>query len=106
MEKLKSIALLLFALILSTGAFSQAKKPTIMVVPSDNWRFKNNFMNTYDNMGSTINSMQPSPAAAVDWLEKRWKTEFEHAELALGRAEKLLDEDLAAISEWRNSHGL
>ena len=54
MEKLKSIALLLFALILSTGAFSQAKKPTIMVVPSDNWCFKNNFMNTYDNMGSTL----------------------------------------------------
>lgn len=54
MEKLKSIALLLLALVLSTGAFSQAKKPTIMVVPSDNWCFKNNFMNTYDNMGSTL----------------------------------------------------
>ena len=54
MEKLKSIALLLFALILSTGAFSQAKKPTIMVVSSDNWCLKNNFMNTYDNMGSTL----------------------------------------------------
>ena len=25
-----------------------------MVVPSDNWCFKNNFMNTYDNMGSTL----------------------------------------------------
>jgi hypothetical protein len=31
--------------------FSQAKKPTIMVVPSDNWCVRNNFMTIYDNMG-------------------------------------------------------
>ena len=44
MEKLKSIIIALFALIVSVSVFSQAKKPTIMVVPSDNWCVKNNFV--------------------------------------------------------------
>ena len=30
--------------------FSQAKKPTIMVVPSDNWCIKNGYTMTYDDM--------------------------------------------------------
>jgi len=54
MEKLKSIIIALFALIVSVSVFSQAKKPTIMVVPSDNWCVKNNFVTVFDNMGSTI----------------------------------------------------
>ena len=33
------------------AAFSQAKKPTIMVVPSDVWCIQNNFSSTYDNQG-------------------------------------------------------
>ncbi len=33
-------------------AFSQAKKPTIMVVPSDNWCIKNGYTMTYDEMGT------------------------------------------------------
>ncbi|MBP6755745.1 MAG: hypothetical protein KA210_06330 [Bacteroidia bacterium] len=35
------------------GVFSQAKKPTIMVLPSDNWMDKNGFMMTYENQGKT-----------------------------------------------------
>ncbi len=54
MKKLKGIIITLFALILSVSVFSQAKKPTIMVVPSDNWCVKNNFITVFDNMGSTI----------------------------------------------------
>lgn len=54
MEKLKSIIIALFALIVSVSVFSQAKKPTIMVVPSDNWCVKNNFVTVFDNMGSTV----------------------------------------------------
>ncbi|MGB4415829.1 MAG: DUF6175 family protein [Paludibacter sp.] len=54
MKKLKGIIITLFALILSVSVFSQAKRPTIMVVPSDNWCVKNNFITVFDNMGSTI----------------------------------------------------
>lgn len=34
--------------------FAQAKKPTLMVVPSDNWCVTNNFMDKFDNQGTTI----------------------------------------------------
>lgn len=54
MKKLKVIIVTFIALIMSASVFSQAKKPTIMVVPSDNWCVKNNFVNVYDNMGSTL----------------------------------------------------
>ena len=46
---------LLFALaltLLSFSAFSQAKKPTLMVVPSDNWCKTNGYMLKFDNQGS------------------------------------------------------
>jgi len=45
--------ILMAAMILSgTTAFGQAKKPTIMVVPSDVWCNKNGYMMTFDNQGS------------------------------------------------------
>lgn len=53
MKVLKIIVVSLFTL-LSVTAFSQAKKPTIMVVPSDNWCVKNNYMTVFDNMGSKV----------------------------------------------------
>lgn len=41
-----------FLLVLCTAsAFSQAKKPTIMVVPSDNWMDKNGYMMEFNNQG-------------------------------------------------------
>jgi len=44
----------LAALLIFSGfaAFGQAKKPTIMVVPSDAWCNKNGYMLTFDNQGS------------------------------------------------------
>jgi hypothetical protein len=39
---------------LSTMGYSQAKKPTIMVVPSDVWCNKNGYMTTYDNQGTPV----------------------------------------------------
>lgn len=43
-----------FLLVLCTAsAFSQAKKPTIMVMPSDNWMDKNGYMMEFDNQGMT-----------------------------------------------------
>lgn len=46
----KSI-IIIIAVFLNMAAFSQAKKPTIMVVPSDVWCIQNNFSSTYDNQG-------------------------------------------------------
>lgn len=50
----KNILYISFAL-LSFCAYSQAKKPTIMVVPSDAWCIENGYYFTYDNQGSTVN---------------------------------------------------
>ncbi|MBK7790502.1 MAG: hypothetical protein IPJ54_18510 [Saprospiraceae bacterium] len=35
-----------------TSLFAQAKKPTLMVVPSDNWCIKNGYTATFDEMGT------------------------------------------------------
>lgn len=51
MKKLVVLTIVLFSLV-QTG-FSQAKKPTIMVVPSDNWCIKNGYTQMFDEMGTT-----------------------------------------------------
>ncbi len=51
MKKIVIIFLFLFSSVL---AFSQAKKPTIMVVPSDNWCQTNGYMIEFDNQGKTV----------------------------------------------------
>jgi len=43
-----------FTLFCCSLAFSQAKKPTIMVVPSDNWCIQNNYMMEFDNQGTLV----------------------------------------------------
>jgi len=48
------IIIFLVVLINSQLLFSQAKKPTIMVVPSDVWCNTNGYMNEYDNQGTKI----------------------------------------------------
>lgn len=45
---------LVAALTISVGAWAQAKKPTIMVVPSDAWCTANGFTQTFDNQGKTV----------------------------------------------------
>ena len=47
----KYIILIVFVLMVQM-VFSQAKKPTIMVVPSDNWCIKNGYTMMYDEMGT------------------------------------------------------
>lgn len=51
MKRLKHIitAVVLFA---AAAGFAQAKKPTIMVVPSDVWCTKNGYMTEYNNQGT------------------------------------------------------
>jgi hypothetical protein len=50
----KSILALIFTIGISCLASAQAKKPTIMVVPSDVWCNTNGFMNEYDNQGTKV----------------------------------------------------
>ncbi|WP_417854941.1 DUF6175 family protein [Xanthomarina gelatinilytica] len=47
-----TLGIILFSI--SIG-FSQAKKPTLMVIPSDVWCNQNGYMTTYDNQGSITN---------------------------------------------------
>jgi len=50
---MKKISLTICALLLGvTAAFSQAKKPTIMVVPSDVWCNQNGYVMEFDNQGA------------------------------------------------------
>lgn len=60
MKKYALISILLLSTVLG---FSQAKKPTIMVIPSDNWCIKNGYVQTQDVMG-TIKTF-PDYKAAV-----------------------------------------
>ncbi|HCR89064.1 MAG TPA: hypothetical protein DIW50_01115, partial [Prolixibacteraceae bacterium] len=51
---MKRVLLLIIAIAgFAVVGFSQAKKPTIMVVPSDNWCIKNGYVMNYDEMGTT-----------------------------------------------------
>jgi hypothetical protein len=51
---MKNFIFFLLAAISTNAAFTQAKKPTIMVVPSDDWCQRNNFMMQYDNQGVSV----------------------------------------------------
>lgn len=48
---MKRNIIIIIAVFLSIAALGQAKKPTIMVVPSDVWCVQNSFSSTYDNQG-------------------------------------------------------
>lgn len=49
----KTLLVILLITTLSAFCFGQAKKPTIMVMPSDVWCNTNGYMTSYDNQGST-----------------------------------------------------
>lgn len=51
---MKRIVLSLVAILTGVMMFGQAKKPTIMVVPSDNWCIQNNYTQVFDNQGKPI----------------------------------------------------
>jgi hypothetical protein len=50
----KVLLTLLGILTLTLGSWAQAKKPTIMVVPSDVWCNLNGYTQTFDNQGKTV----------------------------------------------------
>lgn len=49
---MRKLIILVVAVISSLMVTGQAKKPTIMVVPSDNWCIKNGYTQTFDEMGT------------------------------------------------------
>jgi len=49
---MKKLLLLISVCLLATNGFGQAKKPTLMVVPSDVWCNTNGYMQSFDNMGT------------------------------------------------------
>lgn len=57
------ICTLFLGLMLSASAFAQAKKPVIMVQPSDAWCERNGCVTTYDDMGNAV--AIPDYAAAM-----------------------------------------
>ena len=50
----KIILLSLSTILVSSLAFGQAKKPTIMVVPSDQWCISNGYVMEFDNQGTKV----------------------------------------------------
>lgn len=50
----KKFILSIFLVVLCASVFGQAKKPTIMVVPSDSWCHRNGYVNEFDNMGTPL----------------------------------------------------
>ncbi len=52
---MKKTALVIFSVLACiTLSFGQAKKPTIMVVPSDAWCIKNGYVQEFDNQGTLV----------------------------------------------------
>ena len=49
---MKKTLFLLVLTCMASAVFSQAKKPTLMIVPSDVWCNQNGYTTTYDNMGT------------------------------------------------------
>ncbi|HRG66195.1 MAG TPA: DUF6175 family protein, partial [Saprospiraceae bacterium] len=49
---MKKQIFILLIMVAWTTLFGQAKKPTLMVVPSDNWCIKNGYTATFDEMGT------------------------------------------------------
>lgn len=49
----KTLALITFCLLTAQAIFAQAKKPTLMVVPSDAWCIQNGYVLEYDDQGRT-----------------------------------------------------
>lgn len=50
---MKKTIILLCACLIAASAFGQAKKPRLMIVPSDNWCYHNGYLTEYDNQGVT-----------------------------------------------------
>lgn len=64
--KLKLFVSVALLMVCSIGAFCQAKKPTLMVVPSDAWCKEHGFEQTFDNQGTTESIPDYQAALSTD----------------------------------------
>ena len=51
---MKHIFFFVITLYMTTSVFAQAKKPTLMILPSDNWCVQRYFISEYDNQGTKM----------------------------------------------------
>lgn len=51
---MKKTFLTLFVVVLAMSATAQVKKPTLMVVPADNWCVKNGFITKFNDQGTMV----------------------------------------------------
>lgn len=55
LEKMKKVFFSVLTLLLTMNiAFAQGKKPTLMILPSDNWCSQRYYMTNFDNQGTTV----------------------------------------------------
>tara|TARA_R110002050_G_scaffold74772_6_gene160373 strand:+ start:154560 stop:155516 length:957 start_codon:yes stop_codon:yes gene_type:complete len=54
MKKILQLGISIAILLVSITGFSQAKKPTLMVVPSDVWCFQNGYILNFDDQGTPV----------------------------------------------------
>jgi len=84
---------------LSITIFGQAKKPTLMVVPSDNWCKTNGYMLKFDNQGTSIEL--PDYKKAIQGSSDLTLVTAKISELMANRGFpcKLLEQELKKLSE-------
>ena len=66
MHRNKKYSFLLPFICFCFSAFAQEKKPTLMILPSDNWCEARYFMTTYDNMGMKVKTPNYQQAFVED----------------------------------------
>ncbi len=54
MKNIYQILIITLVVLIGNLSFGQAKKPTLMVVPSDVWCFKNGYVMTFDDQGTPV----------------------------------------------------
>ena len=52
MKKIITLLAIIIFCVNSFNTYSQAKKPTLMILPSDNWCTQRYFMTEFDNQGT------------------------------------------------------
>ncbi len=52
MKRIKQLTIAIAFFVIASNAFGQAKKPTLMILPSDNWCEQRYFMTEFDNQGT------------------------------------------------------
>jgi hypothetical protein len=96
---MKKILIAIAIAFISVGIFGQAKKPTLMVVPSDNWCKQNGYMLKFDNQGTTVEL--PDYKKAIQGSSDLLLVTAKISELMADRGFpcKLLEQELKKLSD-------